>query len=1071
MKISDFLKARHGKISSELVTNAVCDFMSKIIEIVVAWKGDVIRFLGDAIIVVWQQDSAKQRCIEMALLCCFTILRDSPYMEFDATEIIHAISTRKGQYASGSRPDKIGTIKNRLDLHMAVTFGNVENVVLGNLQQRMDYIVAGPCLNDIGSLLTEASQGNIAIDAECWNCFLSGQVLQGAPASRNMQKTASTPGYIVKIETAIDILNSSLQKQLVPCSVSADEEFETARLPIRDPLLLKFINASIVASFGSQMLQEPSYNGSKSEGGQFRQISIVFVKLLQPFNASMAQAAMLKFLTVLEHHGGVFQQYAVDDKGQTMLACFGLPPWTHSSEASCALRASLEFRDIFSECPFSLAVTSGVILFTTLGNHMRSEASLLGDVVNQAARLLGIASTQFPVVCDSATISTAQGFISTSLGFFHLKGIENDVEVHHVESGTKPPAQTANLFGYKPERMKMLSELDSWQSKESNPVIVIEGPSGIGKSALQTFFVNECKSRNLTTCIARISKESQLIPFSSCRELVLFAMNEAMPLYQEMYGKHLQSSSSVAINDEEKIRLISVLKSMLGLLNEDVDYYPAFAPIFPNVPLGDTALTKKMPERAMKFYTETFVTRLLKGWFRRVSIVLVMDDIQVGQYPSRRVTSRKWMDTASQKIVNHLVEFSKEEENVAGHLFLLLGCRPRSEIQSNQLDVILSASDLTHIVLSGFRKRDVEDYLRLAFGLEDKDGIEPSALNALLSKTSTSPILLQTTVEVLQQNNCFEVKESVLRFSAQKIEFVNEFLEKSLSQAIMTQFDHLSFEFQSLLRYASIAGQYFQIEVVSDLLQRSMDSKQMKSFIEKEDKFTFLQEDKGGGFFFRHISIAIAIYESIPFSEQIALHIKFAKFLETQLSENVHSRTTILPSLYYHYWRSNHLDSKISFAEELGLYYSRIGYYEESVTILNPLVKFVESLPEDTLAAKFKSKIRKASWYSTLADAASLTDHYDDCLVASMKTVNDCCAILIRDSRPALWVYSASTAAYALSSTRPKDSKKYLESAFQLANEKGIEIQGRMVFACITSVFIYDGEGQEATEMLLQFME
>jgi hypothetical protein len=58
---------------------------------------------------------------------------------------------------------------------------------------------------------------------------------------------------------------------------------------------------------------------------EFRTVTVIFVHLHQQFDAKMAQKAFSGFLGTLKKWEGVFQQYSVDDKGQTMLACFGLP--------------------------------------------------------------------------------------------------------------------------------------------------------------------------------------------------------------------------------------------------------------------------------------------------------------------------------------------------------------------------------------------------------------------------------------------------------------------------------------------------------------------------------------------------------------------------------------------------------------------------------------------------------------------------------------------------------------------------------------------------------------------------
>ncbi|KAJ3100523.1 hypothetical protein HDU97_002159 [Phlyctochytrium planicorne] len=229
--------AQHGKISSELVTHAVCDFMTKIIEIVVAWQGDVTRFLGDAIIVVWKQiiDSEKRSAIEKAILCCFTIMRDSPCLEFDASELIRVASFQRDNRTatvrrSHSKSEAVKAANNyRLDLHIGITYGDVQNVIIGNPEQRMDYFIAGNCLNSIGNLLAEASRE--------------------IPNS-DIPMTPSGTGYLIDKAAAEKILcaeSASHQTSLTNATGRNSIETEQRSTAV-DSLLHKFINASIVAT-------------------------------------------------------------------------------------------------------------------------------------------------------------------------------------------------------------------------------------------------------------------------------------------------------------------------------------------------------------------------------------------------------------------------------------------------------------------------------------------------------------------------------------------------------------------------------------------------------------------------------------------------------------------------------------------------------------------------------------------------------------------------------------------------------------------------------------------------------
>ncbi|KAJ3100524.1 hypothetical protein HDU97_002160 [Phlyctochytrium planicorne] len=519
-----------------------------------------------------------------------------------------------------------------------------------------------------------------------------------------------------------------------------------------------------------------------------------------------------------------------------------------------------------------------------------------------------------------------------------------------------------------------------------------------------------------------------------------------------------------SLNDEERAQLITVLSSVLKFLDEDPNYYPIFNPFFPNVNLGETSQTQRLPEAARKGYVKTFTTRLIKTWLRRYKAVFVFDDIQ-------------WMDSASQDILSQMMTFIKEENN-AGHVYLMLCSRPSSELQPEQLEAIMSVPNLIHLSLSGFQQEDVDDFLIHSFENWDLKFVDST---------------------VLKENG-------TLRFHPEKTHFVSDFLETSLSQAMMMQFDRLNPDFQILLRYASTCGQYFNLDDVTELLPNS-DKNDWKTSIITQDIFQFLQEDRSGGYFFRHISIQTAIYESLSFAEQISLHRAFGQRLEDKLgSENAVIKASILPSLHYHWWRTNDVKRKISYAEELGLLYYQKGYHEESLSLFLALSDFVDGPSADTtIPLEYRSKSRLALWYSSLSNSASITNQTDISLEAALKTLafhghlalNTVIvlallssgnsfppffpiaalyemmnrSIKIKDENPLMWTTSAGNMAFAFACVLPKSSRMYLDSAFSLAQQKNINYSSMFVYTSMYTSCTIDDGGQRTIDLVQHLVE
>ncbi|KAJ3106989.1 hypothetical protein HDU96_008043 [Phlyctochytrium bullatum] len=512
--------AVYGKISSELITNAVRSYMSKIIHQVVQHNGDVVKFLGDALLVAFRS-SERHRSVESAIQCAISIMTLYPVEPVDLTLIrenqrflnvddlgdlatvdatlisennmsgalinpstrpeleesrVNILAkkethdTAKKMASTLMKKETRGLIKNetpiltkkdsrkadggtyRLMLHMAIVVGDVEHIILGMPQSRMDYAMYGPCIRELDALLGGARSGEIAVQSDAWRFFVESHK-GNLPFARVFEN-----GFLIRVG---DPSQHSPTESILPERALVEALPNATDISVLSTkgyqFLSKFINKSILNTFGGV----DSLISIKAVESQYRHLSIIFVKLPSTFDGMTAQAAVSSFVKFLDAAGGVFQQYSVDDKGQTMLACVGLPPYTHENVSEQALKCTLDYLKTPSGKLCVGAVTTGTILFTRIGSKVRSEASLLGNIVNIAARFLGLATTEHPLVCDEATATAATAFRTELLGRFALKGSVEEQEVWfvngEVETGVEILAKYLEDLGEDPNLYPLLS--------------------------------------------------------------------------------------------------------------------------------------------------------------------------------------------------------------------------------------------------------------------------------------------------------------------------------------------------------------------------------------------------------------------------------------------------------------------------------------------------------------------------------------------------------------------------------------------------------------------------------------
>ena len=165
-----------------------------------------------------------------------------------------------------------------------------------------------------------------------------------------------------------------------------------------------------VPSAVQPFLQGPQHEFWSSE---MRRVSVMFVnlgfvdeELAQLLDDSFAHRLNRAFRCVQEavymYDGGI-NKFLVDDKGSTLIACFGLPPASHENDSARAVLAGMALLSnlLLDGLHASVGITSGVVFCGVVGHHGgRREYTVLGDPVNLAARLMQLAMKRS---CDSSS--------------------------------------------------------------------------------------------------------------------------------------------------------------------------------------------------------------------------------------------------------------------------------------------------------------------------------------------------------------------------------------------------------------------------------------------------------------------------------------------------------------------------------------------------------------------------------------------------------------------------------------------------------------------------------------------
>ncbi|MES1908800.1 MAG: hypothetical protein MHM6MM_001670 [Cercozoa sp. M6MM] len=212
------------------------------------------------------------------------------------------------------------------------------------------------------------------------------------------------------------------------------------------------LTASAHASLLNEVLANPSPVGRKNAA--LRRVHDVIRR---------CQRAIYKY-------EGSLNKFLVDDKGSTLIACFGVPPLAHEDDALRAVMAAVALQDsiaVHMGLRTSIGVSTGQVFLGALGSGQSAEYAVLGDAVNLAARLMQRAQRRTQILIDAATRqllgggrggsavpvtgrapgdaaadraradAAASRFVIERLGNVHVKGKSQAIPVWAVKSKTR----------------------------------------------------------------------------------------------------------------------------------------------------------------------------------------------------------------------------------------------------------------------------------------------------------------------------------------------------------------------------------------------------------------------------------------------------------------------------------------------------------------------------------------------------------------------------------------------------------------------------------------------------------
>lgn len=178
---------------------------------------------------------------------------------------------------------------------------------------------------------------------------------------------------------------------------------------------------------------------------------------------------------------------------------FGLPPLSHEREAVFAAKCALDIREKYLEHGFqgfAISLSTGIIFTAVMprDSPYRRDPGIAGDTIVVAVRMLKFPFSNENVVCDPSTRKQIGGLCEfEDFGDKNfVKGKDKPIQIFGI-SRFGPPERDKRIsvlsieksndfIGYKSEILTATSFVESWNEAPNHHFLVVQGPSGVGKS-------------------------------------------------------------------------------------------------------------------------------------------------------------------------------------------------------------------------------------------------------------------------------------------------------------------------------------------------------------------------------------------------------------------------------------------------------------------------------------------------------------------------------------------------------------------------------------------------------------
>ncbi|MCA9050583.1 MAG: AAA family ATPase, partial [Planctomycetaceae bacterium] len=827
----------HRPDGAEELTRRLNRYFGRLIDLIVLHHhGDVVKFAGDALLAVWRTTEEELAASTLAAVRC-------------GLEVQQSLAELEDD--------------DQLALKINIAAGRLRILEVGGVFDRWDWTVCGRPLMEIESN-PPAEPHQVVVAEPTWKLI-----------EQHCRVRRHTP-------TTLQILNLTTSSQ----------PSEVERAAIRsdgEPRLRSYLPFAVLSRIQA---------GQDAWLSELRRVTVLFVNLRginHETPLGTAQNAARSLQEAVYRYEGSVNKFSVDEKGTTLVAVFGLPPLTHADDAARGVGAALAIQQTLAgqQLPNSVGVCTGRVFCGSVGNQTRREYTVLGDVVNLAARLMQAAKDS--ILCDHETRQHAQcDFEFETLNKIHVKGKQAAIPVFRPLGARSEQRDAATqMIGRCNLQNQLLSAIESFVDRPAHGMTLVLGELGMGKTHFVNSVLDHQAHARVVTGAADAAERST--PYFAWRSVFrqLFEFDAGDPAagrnrIREMLGE-----------DEWFTQREPLLNALLS------------------TDIPETELTAQLTGDVRAENTRELMLRILQRAAAQQPLVIAMEDIH-------------WWDSVSWAVLSGI-----RRREVPVHVVLITRLQNENPSTNSEFRELLADETVTRLALDGLNHADTDALICECLGA---DRVSAEVSSWIFDRSDGHPYYTRELTLTLEDRDAVTVERGNVRLKAAATALAALGIPDSLEGVINSRLDRLPPQECMVLKSASVIGLDFSRDLLLDIHPIPEDRPQIPQLLNSlQDKSLTRPAEQAGLTIweFQHTMTREVAYRLLLFAQRRKLHLAIANWYERQTA----IPSADFPRLAWHWAHAENQQKAFEYFSRAGSYSLQQGAHSEARVLLEEALK------------------------------------------------------------------------------------------------------------------------------------